>query len=316
MSNLKKPYIHKHGTIACSIVETTPLVFKGRLYRFEYFRGHPWNIWTERKRSYFRLIDVQTGAPTAPFGWDYTMGYAYAEEDYVYAWGIAPTSAPGGWGGDTIQGWRSSDLTHWEEYGQLHLPGWQIYNTGVCKKDGVYTLLFECGAPAEEVGPHPFTFRFAQSTDLKNWTLTPTECAFQRDRYAGGPAIYTLPGDPNYYVLYLEAYKADNKYGIEFRNCIARGTDLIHWEYSPINPVLDFEPEIDRQIANPYLTPAMQELIMKADNINVSDLELCEFNGRTIMYYSWGNQHGTEFLAEASCNMPMADFLHSFFEEV
>jgi len=109
----------------------------------------------------------------------------------------------------------------------------------------------------------PFTFRFAQSTDLKNWTLTPTECAFQRDRYAGGPAIYTLPGDPNYYVLYLEAYKADNKYGIEFRNCIARGTDLIHWEYSPINPVLDFEPEIDRQIANPYLTPAMQELIMK-----------------------------------------------------
>ena len=47
--------------------------------------------------------------------------------------------------------------------------------------------------------------------------------------------------------------------------------------------------------------------------MNKSDLELCEYLGRTVLYYSWGNQHGNEFLAEAWYEGPMADFLHSYF---
>ena len=38
-----------------------------------------------------------------------------------------------------------------------------------------------------------------------------------------------------------------------------------------------------------------------------------EYLGRTVLYYSWGNQHGNEFLAEAWYEGPMADFLHSYF---
>jgi len=33
-----KPRIEKLGTIDCDMVETTPIVFGGRLYRFEYVR--------------------------------------------------------------------------------------------------------------------------------------------------------------------------------------------------------------------------------------------------------------------------------------
>ena len=50
-----------------------------------------------------------------------------------------------------------------------------------------------------------------------------------------------------------------------------------------------------------------------AVNINNSDIDLCEFQGKTVIYYSWGNQQGIEHLAEAVYDGPLADFLRSFF---
>ena len=38
-----RPLIKKLGTIDCYMVETTPIVFKGSLYRFEYVRTNYWN---------------------------------------------------------------------------------------------------------------------------------------------------------------------------------------------------------------------------------------------------------------------------------
>jgi hypothetical protein len=94
---------------------------------------------------------------------------------------------------------------------------------------------------------------------------------------------------------------------------VARSKDLIHWEYSPINPVLMYDEE-DRKIASPFLTPADRERIANALNINNSDMEMCEYLGRTIIYYSWGDQKGTEFLAEACYEGPMHELLKGFFE--
>ena len=36
--------------------------------------------------------------------------------------------------------------------------------------------------------------------------------------------------------------------------------------------------------------------------------------GRTIIYYSWGDQMGTEFLAEACYEGPLAEFLQGLFD--
>ncbi len=309
MCALKRPEIRKHGTIKFGTVESTPIVFGGNLYRFEYCRPAESRALAARNPdnpnpwSSFHFIDLKTGRRTPSFAKNHHLGCAYTDGGVMYAVGVDIT-----WGGDTLHIFRSTDLETWECPGTLHLPGWKIFNTGVCKKDGIYTLLMEISEPVEEAGTHPFTFRFAESPDMIHWTLTPRDCVFQKDRYAGGPAIYTVD-DGWYYVLYLEAGP-----GPTYTNCIARSRDLRSWEYSPINPVLMYNDEEDKQIANPFLTPEEQKQIRDALDINNSDLELCEFNGRTILYYSWGNQQGTEFLAEASYEGTAKEFLQSWFE--
>ena len=295
---LKRPVIRKLGTVMCDMVETTPVVFNGRLYRFEYFRPRRQNEANPEEVSHFRFRDMYSNALSAPFGCDHHLGSAFADGGTMYAVGVKDA-----WGGDTLTVFRSADLESWEAF-PVRFLGLKCFNTGVCKKDGRYVMLIETDSFV------PFTFRFAVSEDMVRWTLLPDDCAFQKDRYAGGPAVYTLPDDPYYYVLYLEAYPTE-----KYANCIARSRDLREWEYSPLNPVLMYDPEADKQIASPFLTPHERDRIARAADVNNSDMELCEFLDRTVICYSWGNQHGIEFLAEAAYEGPMAALLKGFFEK-
>jgi hypothetical protein len=59
--------------------------------------------------------------------------------------------------------------------------------------------------------------------------------------------------------------------------------------------------------------PAQRKVIAQAKNINNSEVDLCEFKGKTIIYYSWGNQQGTEFLAESVYEGTLANFLRGYF---
>ena len=308
----KKPVIRKLGTISCNnIVETTPLVFKGELYRFEVVRrksftsGTVCKHWKELKDlPCLRFVHVRTGTATPCFAEGHTFGFPYVEGDTVY---VVTGSRPE-WGSDGLVFYRSTDLVNWEQYATVDMPGWKIYNMNIAKMGEIYTLLIEISEPKEECGV-PFTFRFMQSRDLIHWTLLPSDCVFQKDRYAGSPAIYTFEGDPYYYVGYLEAYP-----NWSFANCLARSKDLRSWEYSPINPVLMYDDQEDKKIGSPFLTAEDRARIDAAWNINNSDMEICEYLGRTIIYYSWGDQRGTEFLAEACYEGGMHEFLRSFFE--
>ena len=307
-----RPYIRKLGTIGCNnIVETTPLVWKDELYRFEAVRRKSFTSattnphWSELDDSpCLRFVHVRSNIATPLFAEDHTFGFPYVVGDTMYV----VTGVGRKWGAEKLDFLRSKDLVNWEMYSEVHLPGWEIYNMNIAEKNGVYTLLIEISAPAEEAG-HPYTFRFLQSTDMTNWILTPSECVFQKDRYSGSPSIYTFPDDPYYYVGYLEAYP-DRRYA----QSIARSTDLIHWEYSPLNPVLMYNDFEDKQIASAFLSPADRMRIEEALDVNNSDMEMCEYLGRTLIYYSWGDQRGTEFLAEAWYEGPMHELLRSFFE--
>lgn len=296
-----KPVIRKLGTISCDVVETTPFVFKNRLYRLEYFRDSRQNAKNQTSETYLHVVDAVSGAEYKPFAVNHHFGSAYTENDTVYA--VATQSGPDVWGGNVLHVYKTTDLNSWSEWGRLELPENHCFNANICRLGNKYTMLIECAEPV------PFNFRFAQSDNLKDWTLLPPEHIFRKDRYSGGPAIYTVDGDDRYYVFYLEANPGNN-----YTTCIARSSDLINWEYSPCNPVLMFEPEKDKLIANPYLTPGEQERIRRALDINNSDLECCEFMGRTIINYSWGNQQGIEFLAEACFDGTMKDFLTGFFD--
>ena len=71
--------------------------------------------------------------------------------------------------------------------------------------------------------------------------------------------------------------------------------------------------EEDKAIANPKLTDEQRKKIAGAVDRNNSDVDFCEFRGRTVITYSWGNQQGTEFLAEAVYDGTLASFLKGFF---
>ena len=291
-----KPPIRKLGTIDCDMVETTPIVFRGRLYRFEYVRQNYKPNTTGD--SYFRLIDVETGQATPGFALGYHLGIAYTDGDTVYVYGADA------WGGAKIQVFWSRDLKTWSSRPALTLPGWGIFNTSVCKGDGRYVMAFEIDKPPEETGV-AFTMRFAESRDLLNWALTPSDRVFSKDRYTACPALRFLDGW--YYMIYLEA-----RPGPTYEPHIVRSKDLVHWESSPFNPIMRFSPE-DKSIGNSSLTAAQRQHIAQAVNRNNSDVDLCEFKGRVVIYYSWGDQLGTEFLAEARYDGTLASFLRGFF---
>ena len=207
------------------------------------------------------------------------------------------------WDGERVDIFASRDMIRWDSWNALNLPGYGLFNTSLCQAQGRYVLMFEVGKPREIAGA-PFTARFATSRDAKRWELTTPECTYAKDRYTAPHCLRYLDG--YYYNFYLEAVRGG------YEQYVVRSKDLIHWESSPLNPVLQASDE-DKTIANPNLTPEQGEKIQGAKNINNSDIDFCEYKGRLIINYSWGNQAGVEFLAEATYEGSVSQFLLGWF---
>lgn len=290
-----KPQIVKLGTIDCDLVETTPIVFRSKLYRFEYVRERYAGNTTGD--AYFRFVEHDTGLPGEPFAHGYHMGNVFVEKNTLYV------TAVDIWDGERVDIFVSQDMAHWTSRNALVLPGYGLFNTSVCKAEDRYVLMFEVGKPPEVAGVR-FTARFAVSEDMQHWELTPPECTYAKDRYTAPHCLRYLDG--HYYNFYLEALDG------EYQQYVVRSTDLIHWELSPLNPVLKASDE-DRKIANPNLTPAQRERVATAVNINNSDIDFCEYEGKVIINYSWGSQRGVEHLAEAVYEGTLRQFLTGWY---
>ncbi len=303
---MMKREIRRNGSIDIHIVEANPVCFQGRLYIFEYIRckktpdgrviiKHRDN---QTEDSYFRFIEPATGWISPAFGHGLHMGNAFVWQDRVYV------TAVEGWGMSRFYQLESDDLFHWTEPRViLEDPSWGGYNTSVCRDGDGFLLTFELGKPAELIGV-PFTMFFARSTDLKTWTVLP-DAVFGREIYTGGPMVRRF-GDW-YYFFYL-----GGSYEKGFREFAARSRDLKNWEWSPWNPVMEAN-EDDRKIKGSF-SDEERELIRTAENINNSDMDICEWNGKLFIVYSWGNQRGTEFLATAEADGTEQSFCESWFE--
>jgi hypothetical protein len=291
-----RPLIVKTGTIDCDLVETTPVVFKNKVYRFEYVRAGYWN--NKTGNSYFRFIEHETGKATKSFASGFHLGSAYVHEDTIYV------TAVNIWDGEEVHIFSSADLENWDHRLAFKLTNFGIFNTSLTRAEKQFVLMFEIGRPEEEAGK-PFTARFAVSDDLRRWEILPTDHNYSRDRYTAPHCLRYLDG--YYYDFYLEAYD-----GYEMR--VVRSKDLVNWESSPLNPVLKASAE-DKFIANKSLTEEMCQKIAGAENCNNSDIDFCEHNGRLIINYAWGNQRGVEFLAEASYEGTTEQFLRGWFPE-
>jgi pimeloyl-ACP methyl ester carboxylesterase len=288
----ERPLIRKLGTIDLDLVETTPIVFKGRLYRFEWVREGYWD--NQRKTNYFRLVDHETGEVLPPFGDGHEFGSAFVNEGAIYVTGTKDRGA--------VNMFSSSNLKNWDTW-QVIPPGkYGIFNTSLCRADNEFVLMFEIDKPVEEAGV-PFTARFAKSPDLRKWTITPPECNYTKERYSAPHCLRWRDGW--FYDFYLEA-----RDGYEIR--VVRSRDLIHWISSPLNPVLRASPE-DKIIAKASLNGDQRGRIANAVNRNNSDIDFCNWQGRLMINYSWGNQQGIEHLAEAVYDGTEDQFLLGWF---
>jgi hypothetical protein len=294
--------LRKLGTFDIFIVEATPIVFKGKLMLMEYIRyerpdkRHRDN---DTGRSYLRFRDMSDmKTVTKPFGHGLHLGSAFVEGDRVIV------TAAEKWGGSKFYQMESTDLENWTAPRLiLENPAWRGYNTTLCKADGRYVLSFELGAPKELVGT-PFTMFFAESTDLRNWKVV-EGAAMGRDRYTGAPMLRYFGGW--FYYFHLEG-----NYRKGFKTMVARSRDLKDWEFSA-HVVLDYDVA-DRKIhpAGRFNAKELAE-IASAVNINASDLDMCEFGGRLVCFYSWGNQRGKEYSALAEADCTEREFCESFF---
>ncbi len=290
----ERPLVRKLGTIDLDLVETTPVVVSNRLYRFEWVRDGYWN--NVRKTNYFRFVDHESGNLTPSFAEGHEFGSAFVRGDMVYVTGTQARGA--------INVFASRDLTNWQSWPALDRGRYGIFNTSLCQASNEFVLMFEIDQPPEEAGV-AFTARFLKSSDLRAWKLTAPECNYAKDRYTAPHCLRWLDGW--FYDFYLEAHQ-----GYEMR--VVRSRDLVKWEPSPLNPVLRASAE-DKLIVNASLTGDQRARIANAVNLNNSDIDFCEWQGRLCINYSWGNQQGVEHLAEAVYDGTEAQFLRGWFPE-
>ena len=209
--------------------------------------------------------------------------------------------------GDTVMIFQSRDLVQWEERELLSRKGWNYYNTSLAKGENGYVLCLEVGyAPDAPVGK-TFTCFFATSPDMKTWTFMDNKTAYPMDRYCGGPYMRFHNG---YFYLFLVTCLPCAR----FTNYLCRTKDFDKWEVSPYNPIL--MPSEEDKMISPRAAEleGLEETIRTCFNINNSDIDFCEWQGKTYINYAVGNQLGYYHMCEAEYDGPVGEFLEAFFQ--
>ncbi len=297
------PKITKLGAVSPN-GESTPFVWEGRLYRLELSdpsRG------TDPSVPICAIIrDRESGEILSRLGRGCYFYSFYKENGTAYI--IGTLSLPGMLCGDTLMIYESGDLIHWSDGRVLFSkPGWKYYNTSLTKGPDGYVLCIEAGEPAEYVGV-PFTCFFAKSKDLVSWTLPDPAKGYPKDRYIGGPWLKWSNG--YYYLITVEELPCAH-----YTNYIQRTKDFETWEIGCYNPIL-MPDENDRRIS-PYAYDISPELMCQIRNgflSSNSDIDMCNWQGKTLITYNVGNQLGFYYMAEAEYDGAVESFLESYFE--
>ena len=237
---------------------------------------------------------MASGAPGPAFADGHEFGSAFVHDGTMIVTGTH--------GRDSVNLFESTNLRDWTSRPVLAPGRYGVFNTSLCRTATDFVLMFEIDRPTEEAGV-AFTARFLRSPDLETWTLTPPDCHYAKDRYTAPHCLRWLDGW--FYDFYLEAHQ-----GYEMR--VVRSRDLVRWEPSPLNPVLRASAD-DRRLAHSRFTETQRRRIADAADLNNSDIDFCEWQGRLVLTYSWGNQLGVEHLAEAVYDGTQSQFLRGWF---
>ena len=290
--------IVKQGRLGSPLVESSPFVFNDKLYLLENNQKF-WDVKGAKPGDFFhedevRIKDVATGKIVSVALKNHGFGTVLTHNGRVYIFaGNYGKGKP--WRQMTeITMTSSADLKKWTKPVTVFKanPTEFFYNTAVTRGKDKFILLYETNDPTWK----PFTFRYLESDDLVNWKEIPG-AVYGKDKYVGGPALYYEGGW--YYTLYLENIK------IGYETRITRSKDLINWEDAPTDrPFVTFDP-MHRNI--PLLNPGIAES-------NASDVELCYYNGKTILYFTGSDQTTAGDLQWATYDGTPAQLFSYFFE--
>ena len=278
------PRLVRSGIATEDFLEMTPVVFRDELLLLASAKEgtgayHEWDFSLCIER-------VATHGVIAAGGEGYSLASAFVHDDTFYVFAIPSHAA----GARRLDCFRSSDLEHWETSTALDaLPGELLFNNSVCMADDRLIMAIETRDEAL-ARAKPFTSIFAESQDLLTWTRLAPEA-----HYPGGanPTLRYIDGP--FYLLYSK--QVTPRWW--FETYLTRSRDLIHWQDSPISPVL--APE-------------------GAEDVNTSDPDFVEFRASpdspatTRVYYGYGNQKGKGAITWADYDGTLAEFFEYYYE--
>jgi len=297
-STSARPAIVKKGTIACDLVEAHYFVWKGRLLRQEWARAH-YKADRVFPETHIQIRDAQTGERVAALAKGHEFGTIFVEGDTAYVVATGDVSIKGK-RRKQINVFASKNLGTWEKWNAVDDNRFNICNTSLVKAGSEYVLMFEISRP----NVTSWTARFAKSKDLKTWEVMPEE-------YIHGRKYMAAPHCLKYSDGYFYNFHVRNRFG--YSVWVSRSRDLKAWEDSPLNPVLRAD-ENDRKLSPRIsFTDEEKKRIATAQDKNNSDIDVFGYKGKTLISYSWGNQRGTEHLAEAGYDGPVDEFLSGWF---
>jgi len=296
----------RRGTVSQEMGETTPFVFRDRLYRVENWQKYldaPGSAPGDRfMEDQVRIWDVEGKKVVSVPLIAHSFGIAYLHNGQVRVFATRH---------EADRPWRhfrfismtsSEDLVNWtppetviEAEGEESL-----FNVAICHDGHRFVLLYE----TDDRRWPAFTFKYCESNDLVHWRRIP-DAIYGREKYVGGPALYFEGGW--FYTLYLQDLGGCS--GGTWETRVTRSRDLLCWEDAPVErPFL--APDKSRVFTYHHFGQQVQ-----AREINASDAEICRWQGKTLVYFNGGDQQTCGDLQQAEFNGTPQQLLERFYED-
>jgi hypothetical protein len=264
-------------------MECTPVIYKGQCLMLRSHRVDTPK--SDLSQMYLLITDGITGKELSRFGLHHTFLSALVEGDILHVWATQYVDGTANeWPTEDNYHFWTTDLNTWNRQLAIKREGSEhICNTSVCRGEHGYLMAYDSDQPVK------FCIKFARSKDLKRWQKIPglVFAGVDGKEYSACTPIRYIK--PYYYMIYLHAAIPGHNGWVAF---MARSKNLVTWQLSPKNPVLEAGAR---------------------EGCNNSDVDLIEIDGRTYLNYAAGNQNDWCDLRRAVYPGPMKEFFESYF---
>ncbi|HZK68928.1 MAG TPA: hypothetical protein VFC36_04940 [Paludibacter sp.] len=262
-------------------MESTPVYFDSRLLLVTNYR--PIESTAKGEDSYLYIEDLHNGKEVSRFGSGHTFVSAFVNGPELNVFALEFSDFGRVFKSKGINRFVSRDLKTWiQETVILPEVNEHLFNSSVCQDKNGYLMAYESDKPIQ------FCFKFARSKDLKKWEkISGIIYTGENYEYSACPVIRYF--SPYYYVIYLHAPQSGHNGWVSY---MSRSKDLVNWELSPYNPVLEAEA---------------------GEGKNNSDVDLIEYKGKTYIYYAIGDQATWGTVRVAMYDGLMKSFFENYF---